>query len=586
MNINVIFGLGAANNAAPTGFYTAVDYVVSYLDQLFTNNVTININIGYGSLLDPYTGTYSGLSGGALGESYTSNDSPTSYSAVRSVLQGENAPGSQTLPANSPVPGTLYMGSAEAKALGLIGASTALDGAIGVSASTAWDFTPNTTPTASEFYLVGVLEHEITEVMGRVSSLDTPGTYSVADLYRYSAPGVRDISAGGSGSTAYFSLDNGVTNLGTWNNQTSNGDLGDWYPQGPAPGGNDAFNDYSSSGVINVMSSSDIALMNALGWTTAPSASLSATSGIVVAAHQSASVSSLFAMSNPNGDTITQYSFEDLGGGSGHFAVAGTVEPSGQTFTVNAANLSGVQYFGGDLAGTETLSVNAYDATIGAWLTPISVTAVTTAPFPIANNFDVTEAVYIGYFGRAGDASGQTYWVNQLNSGNISASGMAASFSLQAEAASLYPFLTSPTNASQSQISSFIGSVYQDLFNRAPDPGGSAYWQNYLTSNLMNPQAIGAFILNVLSGAQGSDQTTIVNKVTVADYLTQALVSGGLSFTSSANTLAHNVVTSVTSDPSTVLNAESTINSWLSTQSVAVGSVGTSDSSVVGAHLA
>jgi hypothetical protein len=29
-----------------------------------------------------------------------------------------------------------------------------------------------------------------------------------------------------------------------WNNQISNGDLADWYPLGPAPGGNDAFNDY------------------------------------------------------------------------------------------------------------------------------------------------------------------------------------------------------------------------------------------------------------------------------------------------------------------------------------------------------
>ena len=103
--------------------------------------------------------------------------------------------------------------------------------------------------------------------MGRVA-LDGDGGYSPMDLYRYSAPGVRDTTTGGAGSTAYFSLDNGTTNLGTWNNQPSNGDLGDWYPQGPASGGNDAFNDYSNPGVINAMSSADITLMEAIGWTT------------------------------------------------------------------------------------------------------------------------------------------------------------------------------------------------------------------------------------------------------------------------------------------------------------------------------
>ena len=67
---------------------------------------------------------------------------------------------------------------------------------------------------------------------------------------------------------------------GTWNNQTSNGDLADWYPEGPAPGGNDAFNDYSNPGVINTVSSNDITLMEALGWTTQ-------VNGIVVTANTS-----------------------------------------------------------------------------------------------------------------------------------------------------------------------------------------------------------------------------------------------------------------------------------------------------------
>ena len=92
------------------------------------------------------------------------------------------------------------------------------------------------------------------------------------DLFRYSAANVRDLASGGSGSTAYFSINNGVTNLGTWNNNPNNGDLGDWYGSPyPSGGKNDAVNDYSSPGVINAFSSSDITLMQALGWTTTTS---------------------------------------------------------------------------------------------------------------------------------------------------------------------------------------------------------------------------------------------------------------------------------------------------------------------------
>ena len=87
-------------------------------------------------------------------------------------------------------------------------------------------------------------------------------------------------------------------------------------------------------------------------------------------------------------------------------------------------------------------------------------------------------------------------------------------------------------------------------------PIGKVSWR--LTSG--NPQVVAAFILNVISGALGSDQTTIANKVTVADYFTQELNSAVLSFTSSADSLAHSAIASVTSVASTVLAAEATIH--------------------------
>jgi Domain of unknown function (DUF4214) len=189
---------------------------------------------------------------------------------------------------------------------------------------------------------------------------------------------------------------------------------------------------------------------------------------------------------------------------------------------------------------------------------------------PFTSNADLTEALYIGYFGRAGDPVGDAYWLNQLNSGIISVSGAAASFSVQAESTALYPFLANPVGASQAQIVSFIDSVYQDLFNRAPDSGGLNYWQNYLSTNAGNPQAVGAFILAVVNGAQntslGPDQTTIADKVAIADYLTQSFTTAGINFsspTSAAYAEAHSAILTVTSNPSAVTTAEASINAWI-----------------------
>ena len=155
------------------------------------------------------------------------------YSSVKSALLGQNAPGASTLPSAAPLAGTLTMPTAEAKALGFSSSGT-IDGYVGFSNSVSWDYT-TATPSANQFYLIGTIEHEITEVMGRMSMVDgQPSSYSLMDLYRYSAPGVRSTSVGGTGSTAYFSVDNGVTKLGTWNNNPNNGDLGDWYI--PRPG--------------------------------------------------------------------------------------------------------------------------------------------------------------------------------------------------------------------------------------------------------------------------------------------------------------------------------------------------------------
>lgn len=255
-------------NNAPAAFKTDVMVAVQYLENEFTNNVTVNIDVGYGEI------DGQALAADDLGESLAEYFT-ASYASARNALIAEDAPGASTLPTSSPDQGSLYMSTAEGKALGFVAANnSALDGYVGFSsAANIFSYANGSAPPSNEYYFIGVVEHEITEDMGRFSLLNyQPSFYSVMDLYRYSSPGVRDLTTGGPGSTAYFSIDDGTTDLGSWNNETSNGDLGDWYGNNIPNGGDDAFDDYSPSGVVNIVSQSDITLMNALGWTSATSA--------------------------------------------------------------------------------------------------------------------------------------------------------------------------------------------------------------------------------------------------------------------------------------------------------------------------
>ena len=263
--INITYNSCVAN--APAGFTSAVTAGIQYLESQFTDPITININVGWGevggSSLDP---------GGLLGESLTYLSSYT-YTQIRNALAADaktsdDASAVASLPTNAPVSGTFWLSTAQAKAVGLMGASVATDGYVGFSSSVTWDFNSSDGVTGGQYDFFATFVHEITEVMGR--SLLTGGTigsinnsYELLDLFHYSASGTRTFS----GTTAgYFSIDGGATNLNNFNT-FSGGDSGDW----ASSAGNDAFLAFSSSGVANAMSPTDLRVMDAIGWDAAQS---------------------------------------------------------------------------------------------------------------------------------------------------------------------------------------------------------------------------------------------------------------------------------------------------------------------------
>ena len=225
MLINISYAISV--NSAPAAFKTAINAVVQYLQAQFTDSITINIGVGYGEI------NGQPLDSGALGESESFFRS-YSYTQLRNALASDAKSADDntavgTLPASDPTGGGgYYITRGEAKALGLLAASTSPDGYVGF-ASGPFDYDNSNGVTAGQYDFFGVVAHEITEVMGRTLFVGQPfgsaqSAYTVMDLFHYSASGVRDFSGTQAG---YFSLDGGKTNLDNFNTNP-NGDYGDW----------------------------------------------------------------------------------------------------------------------------------------------------------------------------------------------------------------------------------------------------------------------------------------------------------------------------------------------------------------------
>lgn len=264
MNIVVEYDSSAAS--APAGFKTAVQAAVSYLDNLFSNNVSVPIVFGYGEIQGQ------ALSAGAIGES-SANGGFLDYSQLKSALttsatSADDQASLASLPSSDPTNGgQFFVTDAQAAGLGINGNpsfQSSVDGDVGLSSSYALDFNPGSRAAPGQFDAVGVLEHEITEVLGRQSALGTwsyNGTkvFTALDLFRYSSPGVRDLTP----ASGDFSVD-GKTMLTPFNNPQNGGDGGDWASSVTG----DSFGD-ASPDTVDAVTQTDQRVMDVIGWTLA-----------------------------------------------------------------------------------------------------------------------------------------------------------------------------------------------------------------------------------------------------------------------------------------------------------------------------
>ena len=265
---------------APSGFIQAVIDAAQYYATLYASpsggKEVININVGYGEI----AGT--SLASNALGES-ESYGYLTNYTTVTHALAKD---GYSFTASNEPTTSQFFVTSAEAKTLGMISAtSSAVDGYIGFSTLSGTGYSWNTTASvsasntgtgSSQFDLQAVAMHEISEVMGRISMegaiVNGKHTYTPLDLFIYNSPGVLELSGHG----GYFSVNDGATNLGTYNNASVNGgDIADWasvtsisqsQTLGLTSGDYDSYDAFSAPGYNGGVSQSDIIEDAALGY--------------------------------------------------------------------------------------------------------------------------------------------------------------------------------------------------------------------------------------------------------------------------------------------------------------------------------
>ncbi len=157
------------------------------------------------------------------------------------------------------------------------------------------------------------------------------------------------------------------------------------------------------------------------------------------------------------------------------------------------------------------------------------------------------ELIYIGYFGRAGDAYGFSFWSQQSviaqNAGQSPAealSNIANAFQPQPETLSQYPLLgrsnldfSSPSVVLE--VGNLVRDVYLNLFDHLPDADGKAYWTGQITSGAF---PIGKAILAIANGAIGSDAAILLNKIATATDFTSRTAEAGLGFAPSSDFLA------------------------------------------------
>lgn len=267
LEIDLIWDSSVRTSSSWQAIESAVVSAAEIYTKTFSNHVVLNIDVGFGEI------DGKALAKNDLGES-ESNGYITGYKTVESALNSSDAAlvkgGEMTSNATAALQGlsgeSFFVTSAEAKALGLVGASSEVDGYIGLNSSSLLSFgAPGHAVPSGQYDAVGVAAHEISEVMGRIGNEgESLGSYKHVydplDIFRYSSAHDPDTAP----TSGYFSLNDGVSDLGTYNNPSNGGDAADWASLRTDT--QDSYDAFDNPGVVTLVTSDDLLEVASLGY--------------------------------------------------------------------------------------------------------------------------------------------------------------------------------------------------------------------------------------------------------------------------------------------------------------------------------
>lgn len=148
------------------------------------------------------------------------------------------------------------------------------------------------------------------------------------------------------------------------------------------------------------------------------------------------------------------------------------------------------------------------DGRVTIHVVPVIGSPVTTLDLLALTPEEQVAATYVAFMGRAADADGLAFWIDQFHIGlptqgtKVLLGNIASSFAISDEAKGLYSFLANPGSASDGAIGSFLEGVYKNLFNRSTDEAGLAYWTGQIRQKLAVGEFVGSVLIDIMGGTQ------------------------------------------------------------------------------------
>lgn len=152
-------------------------------------------------------------------------------------------------------------------------------------------------------------------------------------------------------------------------------------------------------------------------------------------------------------------------------------------------------------------------------------------------NSQLSAALYSAFWNRAPDATGQNFWVGNLNAG-APVLTVATAFYNAPEGLAAYP------NWIRNDPTALVTQVYTSVFQRAPDASGLAFYKAQLAAGTSFPQVVLNMVYNALN-AGNTDGQQFANEIQVGIYVSEVLRTDDPAVTGVA-------LEGVTADPASV----------------------------------